>query len=433
MLLFDKQKKRDAKERKSVIAEAPLKFRKTVSSLLDAEDAEDFNEMLRLAEILEEAGADEKFWIAQMATAYLGLGKPRSAEQYVDKLYAENGEELSVVILKAVCCQLCGDVIQAEQILEQEYPPKEYIPFYYSTYADVLEKQGRLQESYEKYQVVCNHFQEGYDPGEILMDGVFQRVIELGMIGGLDSVNDDMDAYISFLKEIENTVEMQERVSDNLVLFSHYLTDKEYWEPFRRLADSLTESDFMPKEPFAGILRTAYISLESYEIHEDSTVSKFMADLINYAVAAASLEEQKAEAPDSLSAEQEEDLYVYRTEAVTMKYLTYKRLPGIFTELDSIREKYPYTYDCLADFDKELREDARSTTEKYRRLTIEGLGDGEHSKSSFDKFYEEMYGGGKLMWDSGSGSYERVGKKIGRNDPCPCGSGKKYKHCCGRK
>lgn len=24
------------------------------------------------------------------------------------------------------------------------------------------------------------------------------------------------------------------------------------------------------------------------------------------------------------------------------------------------------------------------------------------------------------------------GKKIGRNEPCPCGSGKKYKHCCGR-
>ena len=25
-----------------------------------------------------------------------------------------------------------------------------------------------------------------------------------------------------------------------------------------------------------------------------------------------------------------------------------------------------------------------------------------------------------------------IGKKPGRNDPCPCGSGKKYKHCCGR-
>ena len=24
------------------------------------------------------------------------------------------------------------------------------------------------------------------------------------------------------------------------------------------------------------------------------------------------------------------------------------------------------------------------------------------------------------------------GPKVGRNDPCPCGSGKKYKNCCGR-
>jgi hypothetical protein len=26
----------------------------------------------------------------------------------------------------------------------------------------------------------------------------------------------------------------------------------------------------------------------------------------------------------------------------------------------------------------------------------------------------------------------RPGSRIGRNDPCPCGSGKKYKKCCGR-
>jgi len=27
---------------------------------------------------------------------------------------------------------------------------------------------------------------------------------------------------------------------------------------------------------------------------------------------------------------------------------------------------------------------------------------------------------------------KRAGPKVGRNDPCPCGSGKKYKHCCGK-
>jgi uncharacterized protein len=29
-------------------------------------------------------------------------------------------------------------------------------------------------------------------------------------------------------------------------------------------------------------------------------------------------------------------------------------------------------------------------------------------------------------------AYHRVERKIGRNDPCHCGSGKKYKHCCGQ-
>lgn len=33
--------------------------------------------------------------------------------------------------------------------------------------------------------------------------------------------------------------------------------------------------------------------------------------------------------------------------------------------------------------------------------------------------------------DSVKSSPRKNGKKIGRNDPCPCGSGKKYKNCCG--
>ena len=31
-----------------------------------------------------------------------------------------------------------------------------------------------------------------------------------------------------------------------------------------------------------------------------------------------------------------------------------------------------------------------------------------------------------------STTFRRTAAKIGRNDPCPCGSGKKFKHCCGR-
>jgi preprotein translocase subunit SecA len=31
-----------------------------------------------------------------------------------------------------------------------------------------------------------------------------------------------------------------------------------------------------------------------------------------------------------------------------------------------------------------------------------------------------------------TGTYHRTEPKIGRNDPCPCGSGKKYKNCHGK-
>ena len=30
----------------------------------------------------------------------------------------------------------------------------------------------------------------------------------------------------------------------------------------------------------------------------------------------------------------------------------------------------------------------------------------------------------------GPGTLVRAAPRIGRNDPCPCGSGKKYKKCC---
>jgi uncharacterized protein len=31
---------------------------------------------------------------------------------------------------------------------------------------------------------------------------------------------------------------------------------------------------------------------------------------------------------------------------------------------------------------------------------------------------------------SATGTVRRMAPRVGRNDPCPCGSGKKFKHCC---
>ena len=52
-----------------------------------------------------------------------------------------------------------------------------------------------------------------------------------------------------------------------------------------------------------------------------------------------------------------------------------------------------------------------------------------HELAEFRKSGDTWYFfDGKMV---GPGQYTRESPKVGRNDPCPCGSGKKYKKCCG--
>jgi preprotein translocase subunit SecA len=46
------------------------------------------------------------------------------------------------------------------------------------------------------------------------------------------------------------------------------------------------------------------------------------------------------------------------------------------------------------------------------------------SKSVYDRM--------KQVSNTGTASTVKHQAKVGRNDPCPCGSGKKYKKCCGK-
>ena len=43
-----------------------------------------------------------------------------------------------------------------------------------------------------------------------------------------------------------------------------------------------------------------------------------------------------------------------------------------------------------------------------------------------------LFSGGDNTETTGKKPVKRTGKKVGRNAPCPCGSGKKYKKCCGK-
>jgi len=74
-------------------------------------------------------------------------------------------------------------------------------------------------------------------------------------------------------------------------------------------------------------------------------------------------------------------------------------------------------------------DDARGFVEFVARFSMKGESMLHHERSLFEKVEGRWYfKEGRIVKP---GQVRREAPKVGRNDPCPCGSGKKYKKCCG--
>ncbi|MEW5727248.1 MAG: YchJ family protein [Pseudomonadota bacterium] len=72
--------------------------------------------------------------------------------------------------------------------------------------------------------------------------------------------------------------------------------------------------------------------------------------------------------------------------------------------------------------------DAAGTVEFVARYKFQGKNYAHHELASFRREGDRwLYVDGLLN----PKPQQRSAAKVGRNDPCPCGSGKKYKKCCG--
>jgi uncharacterized protein YecA (UPF0149 family) len=68
------------------------------------------------------------------------------------------------------------------------------------------------------------------------------------------------------------------------------------------------------------------------------------------------------------------------------------------------------------------RQDLSAMAETIRRVFPDAMAEYSHLGRSIHKL---------LMEQQGTQAEARRTVKTGRNDPCPCGSGRKYKKCCG--
>jgi preprotein translocase subunit SecA len=87
------------------------------------------------------------------------------------------------------------------------------------------------------------------------------------------------------------------------------------------------------------------------------------------------------------------------------------------TMISSIRD-----YISLLMINVKIQEDPKTSHNATKRKVVES-----HKEiSSFDR------SGGGNQGSQAPVTVVRTTKKVGRNEPCPCGSGKKYKHCHGK-
>ncbi|MDR1874355.1 MAG: preprotein translocase subunit SecA [Synergistaceae bacterium] len=97
---------------------------------------------------------------------------------------------------------------------------------------------------------------------------------------------------------------------------------------------------------------------------------------------------------------------------------------------DPLLEYQFESYNLFQDMMQRVRE---SFAEQFFRVRVisEGTTRRERKLSESRDF---RIPGAFAPAEAGEGKPEPVrrGVKVGRNDPCPCGSGKKYKHCCGK-
>jgi len=100
-----------------------------------------------------------------------------------------------------------------------------------------------------------------------------------------------------------------------------------------------------------------------------------------------------------------------------------------YGQKDPLQEYRREGYDMFLAMIQRFREEAISLLLRIRPMRERKT---EELETRRRKQQQSMsYGRGD--GDDKPKTVKRKGQKVGRNDPCPCGSGKKYKKCCGRK
>ncbi len=135
---------------------------------------------------------------------------------------------------------------------------------------------------------------------------------------------------------------------------------------------------------------------------------------------------------DSLAA-RDEDYAPYFWEDLDGRLITRNWAEGFLEGILLCKDAWAPVFDGDGRIDLVTLFILQQDEEFLAKIAEEGIGQGESleaAQAELPILIHELFESSPHGSLRNDGAYKHAGKKIGRNDPCPCGSGKKYKKCC---
>ncbi|HBA47182.1 MAG TPA: hypothetical protein DCZ91_05170 [Lachnospiraceae bacterium] len=346
------------------------------------------------AELLVSMDPQNKWFQRELAVSYIERGFTQKAYWACEKAYELGCRDLDFVLMYASECDEYGEFTKGRQILteivrREKRWAKEEIPELLAAYHSLLELtqydanvnsaavNGELPDFAEIIGELC-HTVEKYS---LYMDDFIQ---ELGMIVyrycrhyRSSAEFGKLGELLSAIRKAVRTEEKNAWLDDVEKEFSFQQIDKDpqYSDTIKRLFEACTYLDELP----AQVQKFAVLDCRLCMIEE-------------------------------------------REE--------------ILGQEESLRNRFPVFWEQIRPYLEELKNEEQLPLLKdkllktYRRIEPDISGGYYYEKYPAERIKSR----GIVISDGMSEQpYVRAGKKVGRNDPCPCGSGKKYKNCCMNK
>ena len=333
-----------------------------------------------------------------LAEAYAAVGKRGLAENICKELIKNNPDDYDITILRGNIANNRGHVVKAEEHFERAVSLRPNDPKAWTEYVlyAINQNEYLFKNIFDRaYAIDPDMFRDKYKYYMLRASDTSKNKL-LREILGLSYIDDNALSCLEKFVDYFAIDHDKETYKNAINFISHMIEYEEYFPCIKRLLDAIEKSKYLTKDDEERILDYR-IGMSIRKMKDEPRIHQVFTDM--------SIDMVNERYDDMLQ----------------LEYYIVSRLPNIMECVKVIKEEYPLIFKLKESFYNDLLDERKHhiIMAQYERKT-------SRSKM-FISYGEKDYG----FEGNQHGTFVRETPKVGRNDPCPCGSGKKYKKCCG--